>query len=206
MIDSSVALHLIALRGSVIVGPAQTDREENGWVTRAIAGEESAYRWLLSRYRERVVRVAAATLGGTAEAEDAAQEAFIRAFRSLNGLEKKTSFYGWVSKITVRVCLDAKRLKRSEDVSLTDTLCHSHCADRSSSTVETLLVWQVLSQLSPSMRAALVLRELDGLEYDEIGRALNIPIGTVKSRLNAARAKFKELWEEASCDEVESKC
>jgi RNA polymerase sigma-70 factor (ECF subfamily) len=50
------------------------------------------------------------------------------------------------------------------------------------------------------MRAALVLRELDGLEYDEIGITLHIPVGTVRSRINAARAKFKKLWEEETKD------
>jgi RNA polymerase sigma-70 factor (ECF subfamily) len=198
--DGGHALYLITLRGSVIVGPAHKDREEIAWVEKAVAGNEAAYRWLLGRYRDRVVRVASATLGGTSEAEDAAQEAFIKAFRTLPRLENKSSFYGWVCRIVVRVCLDQRRLKRSQYLPLLTDIPGQCCCDCASSAATTLLVWQILNELSPAMRAALVLRELDGLEYDEIGITLHIPVGTVRSRINAARAKFKKLWEEETKD------
>ena len=61
-----------------------------------------------------------------------------------------------------------------------------------------MLIGQLLDQLSPPIRAALVLRELEGLEYEEIAEALRIPVGTVRSRLNAARARFKTLWTAAN--------
>jgi len=191
------AVWLVALRGSVVLDPVHLDREEISWVERAQAGDEAGYRWLLARYRDRVVRVASATLGGPSEAEDVAQEAFIRAFRMLPKLERKSSFYGWVSKIAVRICLDKRRLKSSREISLAcvEFSTYADCSD-SSSTV--ILVWQILNELPPPMRAALVLRELDGLEYDEIAALLHIPVGTVRSRLNAARAKFKARWQEAT--------
>jgi RNA polymerase sigma-70 factor (ECF subfamily) len=197
-VDGTQALGLIAIRGSVILGQVAQDREELGWIERAQAGDEAGYRWLLSRYRDRVVRVASATLGGAAEAEDVAQEAFIRAFRMLPSLERKSSFYGWVSKIAVRICLDKRRLKSAKDIPLSSveyTTCYADCAD---STSTAILVWQILNELPPQMRAALVLRELDGLEYEEIASLLRIPLGTVRSRLNAARAKFRSRWQEAT--------
>ncbi len=204
--DSTQALCFIALRGSVIVGNANVDREEIAMVDRAVSGDEAACRWLLARYRDRVLRVAAAALGGaSADAEDAAQETFIKAFRSLHSLEKKDAFYGWVCRIAVRICLDQRRLKRATEVSL-QTIEQRACSSPCDDTVGTsMLVHQLLSQLTPPMRAALVMRELDGLDYDEIASALSIPVGTVRSRLNSARIKFKDLWTEATSRTEESK-
>jgi RNA polymerase sigma-70 factor, ECF subfamily len=204
--DGSQALYLITIPGSVTFGPTTRDREERVWVERAWAGDEAGYRWLLDRYRDRVVRLAAATLGGTAEAEDAAQETFIRAFRQIRSLESQSSFYSWVCRIAIRVCLDQKRLKRSQEVLLDTSDPGGVCEDHSSTTSNTLLVWQILNQLPPNMRAALILRELDGLEYEEIARMLVIPTGTVRSRLNSARARFKMLWEEANNEEPTHGC
>jgi RNA polymerase sigma-70 factor (ECF subfamily) len=64
-----------------------------------------------------------------------------------------------------------------------------------SSSIDTrILVEHLLDQLSPALRAALVLRELEGMEYADVARTLGVPIGTVRSRLNAARSQFKDLW------------
>jgi len=171
------------------------EQEEARWVARAMAGEEAAYRWLLDRYRDRVVRLAAHVLRSPSEAEDAAQEAFVRAFRNLRSFRGESRFYTWLYHIAVRVCLDRRRAHwgREQGIPVSEGAEGSVAGGSDLRlTVETLL-----DQLSPPMRAALVLRELEGLEYEEIAMTLEIPVGTVRSRLNAARRKFRELWESA---------
>lgn len=170
---------------------SRDEREEAQWIARAKAADPAAYRWLLERYRTRVVRLAAHVLRRDGEAEDVAQEAFLRAFRQISRFRGERGFAPWLFRIVVRLCLDRLRLSRwsAEAPGL---------AAEAVSPVEDittrLLIETLLDQLSPPMRAALTLRELEGLEYEEIADALQIPVGTVRSRLNAARAQFRRLW------------
>jgi RNA polymerase sigma-70 factor, ECF subfamily len=176
------------------------DTEEVCWLERARAGDEAGFAWLLSRYRSRVVRLAAHVLRRPSEAEDAAQEAFIRAFRNLRSFRGEGRFYTWLYHIVVRVCLDRRRLARWEaEVQIDEMSLNVDRGDTPGAEIihHRLLVERLLDQLSPPMRAALVLREIEGLEYAEIADVLDIPVGTVRSRLNAARAKFRSIYEAA---------
>jgi RNA polymerase sigma-70 factor (ECF subfamily) len=178
----------------------EADREEARWLARAKAGEEEAYRWLLARYRQRAVRLAAHVLRRPAEAEDVAQEAFVRAFRSLRAFRGEGRFYTWLYHIVVRLCLDRRRLARwqAEVPPVQNVPAGGPAGQRPVEGMETrLLVETLLDRLSPPMRAALALRELEGMDYEEIAEVLEIPVGTVRSRLNAARAQFRRLWQSA---------
>ena len=173
-------------------------REEAQWIARAQAGESAAYRWLLERYRTRVVRLAAHVLQRDGEAEDVAQETFLLAFRRLPSFRGTGRFSAWLFQIAVRLCLDRQRLARwSGEVS--DEFSPVPAAPTTDPDTR-LLVSALLNQLTPPMRAALVLREMEGLEYAEIAQALHIPVGTVRSRLNTARAQFRVLWTAAQED------
>lgn len=168
------------------------DREEAAWVSRARAGDETAYRWLLERYRARAVRLAAHVLRHEGEAEDVAQEAFIKAFRRLPSFRGEGRFSAWLFGIVVRLCLDRRRSARwTREVSEEIAPLASAPADDPDMR---LLMETLLDRLSPPMRAALILREMEGLDYDEIAQTLGIPVGTVRSRLHAARAQFRALW------------
>lgn len=173
------------------------DPEEAGWVARARLGEEAAYRWLLSRYRDRAVRLASHVLRRPQDAEDVAQEAFIRAFRNLHQFRGEGRFYTWLYHIVVRICLDRRRMAwwRSEVPLEPD--CAGPMPPRQESDSR-MMVEALLDRLAPAMRAALILRELEGLEYEEIAAVLRIPVGTVRSRLHSARAQFRALWEAAN--------
>jgi RNA polymerase sigma-70 factor, ECF subfamily len=175
------------------------DGEEAAWVARARSGEQAAFAWLLSRYRARAVRLATHVLRRTGEAEDAAQEAFIQAFRNLHKFRGDGKFYTWLYQIVVRCCLDRRRLARWQaELPADETLFASDGPqDRRDAdlTVKRILVESLLDRLSPPMRAALVLRELEGLDYEEIATVLKIPVGTVRSRLNTARSQFKRMYE-----------
>ena len=183
-----------AIRGDITV-----DREEECWIDRARRGDAAAIDWLLDRYRNRIVRLAAHVLRRPGEAEDVAQEAFVRAFRSLHTYRAEGRFYTWLYQIAVRTCLERRRLARWDREMPLEMLSGSEAgADPSLEAVESrMLVETLLDRLTPPMRAMLALRELEGLEYEEIAEVLQIPIGRVRWRLHTARAQFQELWRQA---------
>jgi RNA polymerase sigma-70 factor (ECF subfamily) len=153
---------------------------------------------VIARYRLRAVRLATRILRRKDEAEDVAQEAFIRAFRNLHTFRGEGTFYTWLYHIVVRICLDRQRIRRwnlEETIDLDELHCKT--AHLSSQDMEQhVLVEMLLDRLSPPMRAMLVLRELEGLEYEEIAKVLDIPVGRVKWRLHEARARFRVLWQD----------
>lgn len=187
-------LRMDALRGHTPVLPL--DREEARWVARAQAGDAAGQRWLLERYRTRMVRLAAHVLRGeAADAEDVAQEAFVQAFRHLGALRGDgAGFAPWLRRIVVRRCLDHLRRAGRGREAPADRGREPHGADSAARTDTRLLVETLLDQLTPPLRATLVLRECEGMDYDEIAEALRVPVGTVRSRLHAARAQFRALW------------
>ena len=180
-------------------GTAEADEraDERQWLDRCAAGEERAVRWVLNRYRDRVIRLATHVLRSPREAEDVAQEAFIKAFRQIDNFRGDSGFYAWLYRIVVNLCLDRMRRKcSSSEMPLEEGLlpciaAHSPDVDRR------LAVEQILDTLTPPMRAALVLREVEGMEYSEIAVVLQIPVGTVRSRLNTAREQFRRRWSAA---------
>ncbi|HZO90088.1 MAG TPA: RNA polymerase sigma factor [Chthonomonadaceae bacterium] len=175
------------------------DREEAGQIARAQSGDAAAIDWLLARYRNRVVRLATHILRRPGEAEDVAQEAFVRAFRNLRSFRGEGRFYSWLYQIVVRICLDRRQSSRwNAETPLEPVSETLESTDTALGDVETrLLVEALLDQLTPQNRAMLVLRELEGLEYEEIARVLGIPVGRVRWRLHAARAQFQEFWRNA---------
>ena len=177
---------------------SRDDREEALWIERARAGDDAAYRWLLGQYRARVVRLAAHVLRGGGDAEDAAQEAFVRAFQRLPSFRGSGRFSAWLFTLTVRLCLDRRRSARFTRELSADAAPDAVSPAASPDT--RLLIEALLDQLSPSMRAALVLREIEGFEYDEIAQMLQIPVGTIRSHLHAARARFRDLWTAAQAE------
>ncbi len=181
---------------AVLCGEMALDREEEQQIDRAQRGEAAAIDWLLARYRGRVVRLATHILRRPSEAEDVAQEAFVRAFRNLRSFRAEGRFYTWLYQIVVRICLDRRRLARWNAEAPLDTLSSSDgMTDAALDAVESrVLVETLLDRLTPPMRAMLVLRELEGLEYEEIAQVLQIPIGRVRWRLHTARQQFQELW------------
>ena len=86
--------------------------DEERWIARALAGDESGFRLLLERYRNRAIRLAAHVLRSPVEAEDAAQEAFVKAFRNLRSFRGESRFYTWLYHIVVRECLDRRKSRQ----------------------------------------------------------------------------------------------
>ncbi len=176
--------------GSLDVSDRQ---EERSMLDRCALGDERAIRWILSRYRDRVVRLAAHVLHNSREAEDVAQEAFVKAFRQIAQFRGDSGFYAWLYRIVINLCLDRMRRKCVSAEMPLDGAMPSLVAT-TPDIEKRLAVEQVLNSLTPPMRAALILREVEGLEYAEIAAVLEIPVGTVRSRLNTAREQFRRRW------------
>ncbi|MER3413571.1 MAG: hypothetical protein C4340_01660 [Armatimonadota bacterium] len=163
--------------------------EEAQLVYRTRQGDQNALRELVTRHRVRLIRTAANVLRDPIEAEDVAQEAFLKAFRELYRLRDDRAFPSFVYRICVRLCVDRLRLKRAEPSPIEPR------EESSGGSIETrMLVERLLNQLSPDLRLTLVLREMEQLSYEEVAEAMGVPVGTVRSRLHTARERFRTLW------------
>lgn len=166
--------------------------QERQWVVRCRVGDENALGFLIARHRNRLVRTATNLLRDRHEAEDVAQESFLKAFREIAKLRDDRAFSGYLYRICVRLCMDRLRLKKAELIEFDRPQPHE------GGTVENrVLIEKLLAQLAPELRATLVLREMEQLSYEEVAEVMHVPIGTVRSRLHTARERFRKLWLEA---------
>lgn len=168
---------------------AQNRDEEATLVLRTRQGDENALRELVDRHRLRLVRTASNVLRDPVEAEDVAQEAFIKAFRELPKLRDDRAFSSFIYRICIRLCVDRLRLKRPETSPLEPSI-----KVVTTSIENKVLVERLLQKLPNDLRTTLVLREVDQLSYEEVAQVMKVPVGTVRSRLHTARERFRALW------------
>lgn len=174
------------------LGRSEAIVEEAQCVARCRAGDETALAMLIDRHRNRLIRTASNLLRDRHEAEDVAQEAFLKAFREIHRLREDRAFAGFLYRICVRLCMDRLRLKRAEPSEF-DSIQQSEGV-----AIENRVVIEKLLALLPAeLRTTLVLREIEQLSYEEVAEAMHVPIGTVRSRLHTARERFRKLWMEA---------
>jgi RNA polymerase sigma-70 factor (ECF subfamily) len=168
------------------------------------AGDWKSYEPIVRAYEGRVYGLALGLLRDPEDARDLAQDALVRAFQSLDLYDPDRPFLGWLLGICRNLCIDHLRRRRSnvriddpEDgpsVQIADAAAES---DRASIVAETRsLVWQAMERLSDEHREVLVLKDLQELEYADIARILNIPQGTVASRVYYARRALRVALEE----------
>ncbi len=181
-----------------IVLPGEHDNEHE-WIARAQAGDKAAYGQLVERYQHLIVSVAYHHGLDLAEAEDAAQETFVKAWLALPRYrESAGSLRAWLCRIAINTARDVYRRKRPTQELDEHMPDRDHDpADQAEAQARRWAVRRALDQLPAASRAALVLREYEGLSYAEIAAALDIPQGTVMSRLNYARNRLRELLREA---------
>jgi RNA polymerase sigma-70 factor (ECF subfamily) len=187
-----------------------TSSKENDSVLarRAAAGEPSAIEEIFLRYRGQVFSLAYRMTGNATDAEDICQEVFLKAMRKVGAFQGRSTLSTWLYRVAVNVSKDyLRKRKRSAEVPLADDapeLDSSRLSlsgrngepeSRVISSEKSRLVREALLGLPLSLRAPLVLHELEGLEYHEISRMLHIPVGTVKSRIFRARIKLAEILE-----------
>lgn len=164
-------------------------------VTATLGGDLRAFERLVERHRAVVLRVAARIVGDD-EAEDVAQDAFLRAYHRLARWRGEGPFRTWLLHIARNSAVDALEARRADAVPLapaTDELADAAESTPAArlETVERLRRLDVkLKALSPQHRTVLVLRDIEGLSYDEIAAVADMPLGSVKARLHRARSEF----------------
>ena len=189
--------------------------DDHTLVQRARSGDERAFRLLVERYQKKVYAVALGMVKDREEAMDVVQEAFVKVHRSLDTFKADATFYTWLYRITVNVCIDVIRRRgamRTDSVEFDERIGHD-LAEANLGAISSQLgsnpeksvlqrelgekIQEALEQIPEKHRAILLLRELDGLSYEELAQVLEIPKGTVMSRLFHARAKVQKLLSES---------
>jgi RNA polymerase sigma-70 factor, ECF subfamily len=174
-----------------------------------LAGDSRAYEPLVRRHHQRVLALCLSLLKNPSEAEDAAQDSFLKAYRSLSSFRGDSEFSTWIYRIAYRTCLDALRKRSREKSESWDALVEVRgeeiqCLFMSQPGPERALenknlVERVLSTLLPDYRRILVLREVYGFSYEEIAAAMECSLDSVKARLRRARldlaGKLKPIME-----------
>jgi RNA polymerase sigma-70 factor (ECF subfamily) len=171
-------------------------------IENALTGSDSAFEQLVLRYQDRLVRSIFLLTGSMEESLDIAQQAFLLAWQKLSSFRGDSAFYSWLSQIARNLVFSESRRtrNRARSVSL-DNLSDHHQAliepetentDHLDREEQIQAVRDALLQIPEIFRQPLILKELEGLNYEQIHEVLNIPIGTVRSRIFRARMELTE--------------
>ncbi len=178
-------------------------------VERARKGDRDAFRELVERYQRKIATLALGMLRNREDALDVVQETFTKAFQSLDRFKGDAGFYTWTYRIAVNLCIDHQRREAKMPLATPDP---HESGDRAVDPVALLVdgaeqgdpfqrtldseiahkLSAAIAELTPEHRAVILLREVDGLSYEEISRVLDCPKGTVMSRLHYARRQLQE--------------
>jgi RNA polymerase sigma-70 factor (ECF subfamily) len=176
------------------------DDSDQQLVERVQAGDKTAFDLLVRKYQHRVLKLVSRFVSDAAEAEDVAQEAFLKAYRALASFRGDSAFYTWLYRIAINTAKNAlvsnRRRPVDFDLDLQDPEQYDrHARLKEGDTPEGVLlteeirsvVERAMEQLPEDLRTAIVLREIEGLSYEEIAEAMDCPVGTVRSRIFRAR-------------------
>ncbi|MAC67145.1 MAG: RNA polymerase sigma factor RpoE [Proteobacteria bacterium] len=177
---------------------AESDQE---LVDRAKNGDLKAFDLLVLKYQRRVFRLISRVIKNNSEVEDVAQECFIKAFRAIHQFRGDSAFYTWLYRIAVNTAknylfskgkrpIALSELKKSEDsdsFDMLDAVSNENPEGNMAGLQIAEAVNKAVKKLPDELSAAVVLREMDGLSYEEIAEVMNCPIGTVRSRIFRAR-------------------
>jgi RNA polymerase sigma-70 factor (ECF subfamily) len=186
-----------------------TREEDIALVARARKGDESAYRILLRKYQRSVFSICLRMVRNREEAEDLAQDAFVKVFALLDRYNPAYAFSSWLFKITSNLCIDFIRKKRVERVPMdepvqSDKGDYVRQFESSEDDPETAAIKKernaylskAIGSLPPHYRLVVVLRHQEGLSYEEIAAAVGVPLGTVKARIHRARQMLRKHLDE----------
>ena len=171
-------------------------------IQRCLSGQTDAFGLLVERYQHRLYHSLVHVLGSATDAQDVAQDAFVHALQKLKTFRGQSAFYSWLFRIALNAAVSAKRKTRrmsasvdanreatgAEPVDLRASAEPSHALDVSD---RQRMVRQALSELAEEFRTVLVLKEMDGMAYEEIAEICACPVGTVRSRLHRARQELR---------------
>jgi RNA polymerase sigma-70 factor (ECF subfamily) len=176
--------------------------DDQGLIDACRAGKTEAYGVLVRRYQDRLYPTVLRLAGCAEDAQDVLQEAFLRGYEKLGKFHGDSSFYTWIYRIAVNIALSGRRRRRP-----VSRLSEGRNGEPAEPPVDPRdndpslpmeriererIIQDALNLLAPDHRAVIVMKEFDGLRYEEIGAMLGIPVGTVRSRLHRARCELRE--------------
>jgi RNA polymerase sigma-70 factor, ECF subfamily len=180
--------------------------DETELIRKATRGDREAFGILVERYQRRVIGVALAVVHNAEDALELAQETFVRAFENLPGFESRSSFSTWLYRIAANLAIDLRRRERRH-IFVRGEEAEGEIERLPNSTGDSFAEFSraelnqrlraALDELTPEHRAVILLREVEGLSYDEISDLLQCPRGTVMSRLHYARNRLRAILKTA---------
>jgi len=178
---------------SPVSGYLAQDADDRAAVARCLAGETAAFEVIVQRYERVFFTVALRMLGNYDEARDAAQNAFISAYRHLDSYDSKRPFFSWIYRILVNGCLNDRRDRRHYAELAPHMASSASPAELAEADERRRHVQKAIMALSPDYRQVIVLRHFAQLSYDEIAEIAGVPAKTVKSRLHTARERLEQM-------------
>jgi RNA polymerase sigma-70 factor (ECF subfamily) len=178
-------------------------------IDEALAGQSVAFGQLVTRYQDRLYNALVHVIGSADEARDVVQDAFVQAFLKLASFHRASAFYTWLYRIAFNLAISRRRRRRpmvsveqSREASGQEPMARDGAPSERLERQERVgQVQAALAAMSEEHRAVLVLREMDGLCYDTIAEVLELPVGTVRSRLHRARLELREQLKEVLQEE-----
>ena len=180
--------------------PTRSELDETLQIAQARQGDAAAYGELVRKYQNRLCTAMRYMGDSFADAEDTTQEAFLRAFMKLHTFNGASTFYTWLYRIAVNLAISKRRRRRlpvSRERNPTESRVEptdreEGCDERLMRHERAGMVQRALASLCDEYRSIIVLRDIEGFNYDEIALILNVPVGTVRSRLHRARLQLRE--------------
>lgn len=196
--------------GTIVLTVASKEKravsaDDNRLIAECLEGDSAAFGELIRRYQDRLYNTVFRLVDNGDDALDVVQEAFLNAYQSLDSFKGDSLFFTWLYRIAVNTAISLKRKKRVlariadrngdmivEPVDPSDLSRPGHALEQAE---EEQKLYRALARLSAEHRAVLVMKELEGQKYEEMAELLQVPIGTIRSRLHRARLELRELLE-----------
>lgn len=172
-------------------------------IEQTLSGDQNAFGVLVERYQDRLYNIVYHIVNDYEDARDVVQEAFLQAFANLDRFRGSSRFYTWIYRISFNIAVGHLR-QRKRTISMEKILEErgEFFADKGDSPEmlstreeDAKILWDGINRLPVEYRSPLILREIEGASYDDIAEMLDVPVGTIRSRLHRARIALKEIIE-----------
>ncbi|SHJ88026.1 RNA polymerase sigma factor [Tepidibacter formicigenes] len=183
------------------------DFNEKELIKKCINGDIDAFEELIKKHKQKAYNIALGMLKNPEDAMDVSQEAFIKVYKYIKNFNQKSSFSTWLYRIVMNTCLDfIKKNEKNKVYSINEAINNrekeikddynnpEYVLDRKIQSEE---IHKAIEQLSPVLKTAITLRDIQGFSYDEIANITNCSLGTVKSRIKRARDNLKKIIKES---------
>jgi len=172
-------------------------------IEECLKGNTGAWKMLVNDYSQRIFSLAYQFSGSRVEAEDLTQDIFLKLYNSLSKYDQQKNLTAWILTLTRNYLIDQYRKTKWEKKSRDEFDEYRYSADHSTDPERNLLreenkkmVWEGFNQLKPDIRITVILRDIQGKKYEEIAEIMELPLGTIKSRVNRGRLQLAKILKE----------